>query len=206
MLKSRVLKLTALSFLVVPSIWAAPLKVSTGSVSFIATGKPGFLKINGTGADCHGTLDKDGKGITGEIGVPMEKFATGISMRDEHMKDKYFEVKKYPEATLKITKFETDANGDASKKPFTGKLNFHGIERDIEGTATTKTQNGKTTVDANFPLKLSDYNIDIPTYAGVKVADTVEVNANFEAETDAKAAALPVPIPAPAAAPAKITK
>ena len=208
MLKFRFLELTVVSLFAAPSLWATPLKITTSSVTFIATGKPGFLKINGTGPDCHGTLDKEPKGITGEVSVPMEKFVTGIDLRDEHMKEKYFEVKKYPEAILKIIKFETDAKGEASDKAFKGTLNFHGIEKEIEGTATAKNDGGKTNIDANFPVTLSDFNISVPTYAGVKVADKVVVTAKIQAEAGASpvAAAAPLPAAAAAAVPAKDPK
>ena len=164
------------------SIYASPMKINGGTVSFIATGKPGFLKINGTGPDLQGVLDRDAKGLTGEVSVPLEKFVTGIDLRDEHMKEKYFEVKKYPAAILKITQFDLDAAGVAKEKPFKGTLKFHGVEREVSGVASASNEAGKETVEASFPLILSDYKIDIPSYAGIKVADTVEVRAQFQAE------------------------
>ena len=182
MLKSNVLKISVLSLFVAPYLSASPLKILSGSASFIATGKPGFLKINGTGPDIRGSLDKGPKGITGDIIVPMEKFVTGIDLRDEHMKEKYFEVKKYPEATLKIISFELDGSGQAKEKPFKGTLRFHGIEKAVTGTATLSNDGAKQNIEATFSLTLSDYKIDIPSYAGVKVADTVVVDAKLQTE------------------------
>ncbi len=184
MFKSRKIKGSILSLFVAPSLWAAPLKIVSGSVTFMATGKPGFLKINGTGPEVRGTLDKGAKGITGELSVPMAKFVTGIDLRDEHMKDKYFEVKKYPEATLKITQFETDGRGQAKEKPFKGNLKFHGVDREVEGVASVVNDGAKQNIDASFPLILSDFKIDIPTYAGVKVADKVVVQAKMQVEAE----------------------
>ncbi|RYZ87210.1 MAG: YceI family protein [Proteobacteria bacterium] len=206
MIRSPLFVLSLVSLFVGPILAAAPLKVTTGSVTFLATGKPGFLKINGEGADVSGSLDKEAKGITGELTVPMAKFVTGIDLRDDHMKTKYFEVAKFPNAVLKITEFAIDAKGEASDKPFKGTLKFHGEEKAVSGTATAKVDGKKTNVNAKFPLTLSDYKIDIPTYAGVKVADTVEVNAVLTAEeSGAPAAAVAAPAAKPAV-PAKPVK
>lgn len=182
MLKSNALKISVISLFVAPCLNAAPLKIISGSASFIATGKPGFLKINGTGPDIKGNLDKGAKGITGEISVPMDKFVSGIDLRDEHMKEKYFEVKKYPEAVLKVTSFELDSSGQAKEKPFKGTLKFHGIDKEVSGTASLVNEGTKQTIEATFPLTLSDFKIDVPTYAGVKVADTVVVEAKLQTE------------------------
>jgi YceI-like domain len=162
------------------ALFAAPLKISSGSVTFLATGKPGFLKINGAGPDLRGTLDKTDKSMTGELTVTMEKFATGIDLRDEHMKEKYFEVKRFPEAILKIKELALNNKGEADGAPFKGTLLFHGVEKDIVGTASVAIKGSKNIIDAEFPMALKDFNIDVPSYAGVKVADSVVVKAKVE--------------------------
>lgn len=166
--------------IILPVVTAAPVKITSGSVSFLATGKPGFLKINGTGPEVRGMLDSSPKLMTGELIVTMDKFNTGIDLRDEHMKEKYFEVKKFPEASLMIKELVLDDKGQASDAPFKGTLSFHGIQRDIAGTATVISKGAKQQVEAEFPMALKDFNIDIPSYAGVKVADTVVVKAKIE--------------------------
>jgi len=202
MLKSSLLTVSVLGLFAAPTVFAAPLKISGCAVTFIAKGKPGFLTINGTGADCSGNLESDGKNITGEITSPMSKFGSGIAMRDEHMKDKYMEVKKFPDAVLKLTKFESNLTA-GDKKDFKGILKFHGQEKEVEGTATAKIVNGKGTVEADYSISLKDFGIDVPTYAGVTVSDKVDINTKFDTVPGAGAvAAAPAPAPA-AAAPAK---
>ncbi len=180
MFKSNLLKISVLSLFAASAGSAAPLKISNCSVNFLAQGKPGFLKINGTGADCKGNLENDGKALTGDITVPMAKFATGIDMRDEHMRKNYFEVAKYPDAVLKLTKFDTSGKDGDAKKPFKGTLNFHGSEKPVEGTASFKNDGGKSFVEAEFPIGLEEFKITVPKYAGVTVADTVTVTTKFE--------------------------
>lgn len=192
MFKPSLLKMFALGLFASSVAQAAPLKVNTCAVTFLATGKPGFLKVNGQGADCKGTLESDAKGISGEVTVPMSKFVTGIDLRDDHMKKKYFEVEKYPNATLKITKFETSGKDGESKGPFTGTLNFHGVEKPISGTAVSKVGGGKNAIEADFTLNLDDFKLEVPTYAGVTVANKVDVKAVMETEVGAAVAAAPV--------------
>lgn len=201
MFKPSLLKIFALGLFASSVAQAAPLKVNTCAVTFLATGKPGFLKVNGQGADCKGTLESDAKVISGEVSVPMSKFVTGIDLRDDHMKKKYFEVEKYPDAILKITKFETSGKEGESKGPFSGTLKFHGVEKPVTGTAVSKLSGTKNAIEAEFSLNLDDYKLEVPTYAGVTVANKVDVKAVLETEVGA---AVPVAgAPSKAAEPAK---
>jgi len=158
------------------------LSLVDSQVTFVAIGKPGFLKINGKGAQLKGSLQYTGRELTGELLVPMNQFVTGIELRDDHMKKTYFEVDKYPEAQLKITKVEWKEKTSQKNLPFQGLLSFHGLEKPVEGTVDIDVEQTKFSMQARFGLQLSDYKIDIPSYAGVKVADKVEVKAELSAE------------------------
>lgn len=212
MFKPSFLKVFALGLFASSVAQAAPLKVNSCAVTFLATGKPGFLKVNGQGADCKGTLESDASGISGEVSVPMSKFVTGIELRDDHMKKKYFEVEKYPDAVLKIIKFETAGKEGETKGDFKGTLKFHGVEKAVSGTAVSKVSGSKNAIEADFSLNLDDYKLEVPTYAGVTVANKVDVKAVLETELGATAPVAAAPAakaaePAKAAAPAgKATK
>ena len=179
-----------LSAFVLPLLLAAaapsqPLKVDSGesSIEFTAIGKPGFLRINGKDAKVTGTAEQDPAGLHGTFTTKLDDFHTGIDMRDEHMKKKYLETEKFPTATLKWTVAGGNLN-DAKEVPFKGTLSLHGIEKPVEGTAKLDPSSDKKSVkvDAKFPLKLSDFKIDIPTYMGVTVAEDVDVQAQFTAK------------------------
>lgn len=170
-------------FSIASTLQASPLKITSGAVTFKATGKPGFLKINGSGPELRGTLDKTEKGLSGEFSVTMDKFVTGIDLRDEHMKEKYFEVKKFPEATLKLKELPLDSKGQAKDTPFQASLKFHGVEKDVVGIAKVDVDGSKSSIEAEFSIALKDFNIDIPTYAGIKVADTVVISATLQTES-----------------------
>ncbi|MGE0631173.1 MAG: YceI family protein [Pseudobdellovibrionaceae bacterium] len=158
---------------------AASSKISLeGSVSFLAIGKPSFLKIKGKGDSLKGKAEVAGSQVTGEFQFPLKNLSTGINMRDEHMKDKYLQVSQFPNATLKITKLDLPVdfdvkNSELKDQKFEGTMQIHGKEKPIAGTANF---NGKdSTLTAKMNLKISDYGVDIPSYMGITVSEDVEV-------------------------------
>lgn len=150
---------------------------AASKVTFLAVGKPSMLKIHGTAsAGPAGDLKIEGNQLRGAVEMDLDKLDTGIELRTQHMKDKYLEVKEHPKAKLTLTEAAVDEGFAASltnagEKPFKGKLLLHGKEQDVSGTFTAR--DGQ--VQAKFPIKLSDFAIDIPSYLGVTVADMVDV-------------------------------
>ena len=153
------------------------LNAGNGKVQFEAVGRPAMVKIKGTGAGPQGNLTVlEGK-VSGELKFALATLETGIDLRNEHMKEKYLEVKNYPEARLTLKDVPlpegyTLASPKSGEGAFTGTLELHGVKKDISGTfATTE----KNSVEAKFEIKISDFKIEIPSYLGVTVADTVKV-------------------------------
>ena len=63
------------------SVAAAPLKIKDSSVSFEATGNPGFLTIPGTGGKLTAKkLESDGAYIWGEFEVQLKDVDTGMAL------------------------------------------------------------------------------------------------------------------------------
>lgn len=157
------------------------LKIEGGSVEFLATGKPSALKIHGTSTGSPtGELKAENGQLKGEVSFDLEKLDTGIDLRTKHMKEKYLQVKDFPQAKLSLLDAPLDADfakslSNAGEKPFRGKLSLHGKENEVKGTFTVK--DGKA--QAKFPLLISDYNIDVPKYLGITVANTVDVSVNL---------------------------
>lgn len=154
---------------------------SSGKVEFEAVGKPSFLKIKGEGEGPQGNVKLD-KNVTGEFTFKLSTLATGIALRDTHMKDKYLQVGQYPDATLKlqeVTGWDV-SKAEAKGIPFIGTLKIHGVEKPVTGTVDVKTKGSGYEVSANFEAKISDFSIDIPSYAGITVADNVKVTVKSE--------------------------
>lgn len=112
-----------------------------------------------------GVAKKSGSGITASgIVLPLSSLTTGMGLRDSHMKDKYLEVKKYPNAELTVGQ---GANGAGKAK-----IKLRGVEKEVEGTYKVI---GDKFVEAKFEIKLSDFNITGIRYQGIGVKDTAEV-------------------------------
>ncbi len=152
-----------------------------GDVEFLATGKPGFLKIKGTKASMSGEAKITGTQVTGEFEVALDQFDTGIEMRDEHMKKNYLETSKFPKAVLKLSPMPLDLNGASGSKnvTFQGDLTLHGVTKQVQGDADLEWSEKAVQVKGRFTIQLSDFKIDIPSYLGVKVADSVAVTTDF---------------------------
>ena len=67
------------------------------------------------------------------------------------------------------------------KASFRGFLTLHGQEREVTGTADIRRQGSDLKVSASFPVKVSDFAIQSPTYLGVGVRNEVTVAVNFHA-------------------------
>lgn len=147
-------------------------------VKFIAVGNPSQLKIEGKSTAATGQIEttiKDKKTfLKGTVDVSLGSFVTGLKMRDNHMKEKYLEVGKFPKATLSITDIELADGVETATK---GKLSLHG--KDIDTTdlkVTIKKDGDKYSVKGNFTIDLEQFGIAIPSFAGITVAKTVTVD------------------------------
>lgn len=98
-----------------------------------------------------------------DLSVDLNTFKSGLELRDNHAKEKYLEVKKFPTATL------VEASGTNGKG--TGKIMIKGITKPVVGTYKIDGQN----LTAEFKIKLSDFGISEINYKGVGVEDEVKI-------------------------------
>jgi polyisoprenoid-binding protein YceI len=112
----------------------------------------------------QGTATKSGNGYTAQgVNLDLNTLKTGIDLRDRHMRDKYFETKKYPKATLKSAKAEGGK--------FEAELEVHGKTKKVSGPYEVQGQ----MIQGKFKTTLSDFGIPDAKYMGVGVDDEVEV-------------------------------
>jgi polyisoprenoid-binding protein YceI len=151
-------------------------------VEFLAVGRPSLIKIRGTSTrELQAQLSVSNGTVSGTFQFKLETLDTGIGKRDEHMKDKYLEVSKHPMATLQI---QPVALTPGSEKPFEGTLELHGVKKPVSGKVVfTESSTAKAYgADANFVIKLQDFAIDIPRFAGITVADEVQIQVSTKFE------------------------
>ncbi|HXD20907.1 MAG TPA: YceI family protein [Vicinamibacterales bacterium] len=128
-----------------------------------------------------GPAPQQAGGVGGALLVKLDTLETGISLRDRHLRETYLEVEKgkgYNVATLENIQVEK-ADG---KGTFKATLLLHGQKRQVAGTSVVHRRgDGTTHVDAEFPLKVSEFEIPKPTYLGVGVRDEIHVKVAFNA-------------------------
>ncbi len=155
-----------------------------GNISFEAVGKPAMIKIKGEAKKFNSQI-KIEKGILSlNAELDLSALNTGIDLRDEHMKENYLEVNKFPKAKLKIDQLFSEVPSGAllptsQNKTFSGLLELHGKQVPISGEYSI---NDKNIAEAEFKIKLTDFDIKIPEYLGIKVAETVTIKTTIPFE------------------------
>lgn len=175
-------KLALLILLLGTSAGAETMGVQGGDVKFTAVAKPGFLKIRGESKDKAptGQLEFKDEGVKGAFAFDLRSLETGIDMRNEHMKEKYLEVGKFPTATFALDSVAAKAS-DLDKdlnKTFSGQLTLHGETKPVSGDFAYSAKERK--IVAKFPIKVSDFKIDVPKYLGVTVGESVDVEVSLK--------------------------
>jgi polyisoprenoid-binding protein YceI len=152
----------------------------SGSTEFLAVGRPSMLRIRGKGTGPKGALELTNRQIQGRLEFDISSLSTGIEMRDTHMKEKYLEVAKFQKAVLTLRPLAL-SEMTSGELDFEGDLELHGVKKPVKGHVKYDMAKGGTVaIAAKFPLKITDYQINIPTYAGIKIADDVDVEVKSE--------------------------
>jgi len=153
-------------------------RLSAGKIEFFAVGKPSMLKVHGTGKSLDGSLNKNNDEVTGHFTVKMDDFSSGLSLRDSHTKSKVFDVEHFPTAEFTLKSIKPKSN---VKTKFVGVLKFHGIEKEVQGDTTMNITPDKMGFESTFTILLSDFNIQPPEFAGMKINNEVSVEVSGEA-------------------------
>jgi len=118
--------------------------------------------------------------VVGAIRVNLQSLETGISLRDRHMRTNYLEVDKgsdFAVATVDAIHLDT-LQGKAA---FRGMLTLHGQRREVKGFAEVLPRDKGYRVRAEFPIRVSDFEIPAPAYLGIGVRDEIRVKVSFVA-------------------------
>ncbi|WP_413290427.1 YceI family protein [Bdellovibrio sp. HCB337] len=171
--------------LAMTSAQAAVLQTNKSEVEFLAIGKPSAIKIRGKGQDLKSQIQVKEKQLSGSFVFNLDSLDTGIELRTNHMKEKYLETGKfkYAEVILKPVALAQDPCKEsmtAEKVAFEGTLKLHGIDKPVKGEFDLKADKGQGKSKIRFDLNITDYQIEIPVYMGIKVADKVENSVDLE--------------------------
>ncbi len=118
--------------------------------------------------------------------VLMRGFQFEKALMQEHFNEKYVESDTYPKSTFQgsITNldeidFNTNGTYDAT---VSGELALHGVTKDITATGQIKVEDGNIKAEAVFPIRLEDYDIEVPGMVRNKIAEVVNAHIDISYE------------------------
>jgi polyisoprenoid-binding protein YceI len=167
-----------------------------GHVEFTAVGWPSALTIHGKGDGVEGRLAVDGVAVSGTLTFDLSGLTTGIGLRDRHMKEKYLEVGRHPRAALalegvSLSPLPAGDRYDPVRVPWQGMLTLHGVTQRVSGEARIGRAGNAVKTVAEFPVDISAFGIEVPSYMGITVAEKVQVKVSFSGGVEASHDAAP---------------
>jgi polyisoprenoid-binding protein YceI len=151
--------------------------VGSASATFDAGG-PGGLNIHGKTSDL--TTSEGGGKV--KVVVALGGLSTGINLRDQHMRDTYLEVAKYPNATVEVQrkKLQFPSKQSSSDGHVPGSMTIHGVTKPVTLDYTARLRGDKIAVDGSTKIDMRDFGINVPKYLGVGVDPNVSINVSFK--------------------------
>ena len=119
---------------------------------------------------------------SGEVAfqVSIKNFTFDRALMQEHFNENYLESEKYPKASFQgklvnpsAVKWGKDGVYSAHLK---GKMNIHGVEREITTPVTFTLKSGQILLESTFYVQCVDYNIEVPTLVVAKIAEKIQVS------------------------------
>lgn len=169
------------------SLFAGEWHVEKSSKNLVKFTSETFkLEFHGTTDEIDGYVYWDGEEMflgnsQLQMDVNLNSVETGIGKRDRDMRDR-LETDKYPLTTFKgkITSAEKiDSTVTAYRVVSEGTIFIHGVERNLSMPATISIVDGKMHVVARFMVKLSDFDIEIPSLMFLKVNEEIRLLVDF---------------------------
>jgi hypothetical protein len=171
-------KLILLSFLLLCNMFFAQEKLisKTGKITLEAS-VPAFEEIKAINSGVTVVLNTK----TGELAslALLKGFRFKIALMEEHFNENYVESDKYPKATFrgKISDFNVNSLSSNPKEfKIKGTMEIHGMTKELAITANIKKNTTGISIDSDFSILASDYNIEIPSIVKSKVSNKVKLN------------------------------
>ncbi|WP_162343092.1 YceI family protein [Cyclobacterium salsum] len=160
--------------LLVEEALAQEYQTETGEVVFLSSAS--LNEFTGESGKLNGLLDLDTN--TFDFYIDLNTLETGIGLRDRHMRENYLETKEYPFAEFS-GKFEESGQLNLNQPVMVkavGTFKIHGQEKDlvIPGKVT-KISASEVLLEAEFQVKLSDYDIAIPQLMFYELSEIQQV-------------------------------
>jgi polyisoprenoid-binding protein YceI len=169
-------------FLVAAVAHATLSNLTDPHVTFEASG-PAGLKFEGSTSDVSWVEAANG---TVTVTVDLTRLATGIALRDRHMRERYLEVPKYPTAVLSFARsgLQIPSGPDKVDATVPATLTLHGQSHPVVVRYDAKREGGSLAAHGSFRMNMNDFGVQVPTYLGVTVKPDIDVRATFHVSGD----------------------
>lgn len=154
----------------------------TGEISFYS--KSIIENIEATSSSASTVFDS--KSGQMQWAVLIKSFEFEKALMQEHFNENYMESSKFTKAKFsgEITNIdEIDFTKDGDHKAIlTGKIEIHGVTKEIEAEAIFQVADAKVKGKCVFKVKVADFDIKIPGVVKDNIAKEIEIkiNANYE--------------------------
>ena len=189
-----------MSLLLVASL-AAPAVSQADASTYEMSGKASFISdapletMEGTTSKVTGTLVLDPLNIIttkGKFKVAVVSLRTGNDLRDEHLQgDGWLDAEKHPFLHFEITEVVLGKKssselkqGKDTKVEVKGQFTAHGITKAVVAKGTVKWSADGIRIKADFPVKLTDHEISVPSIVRLKVANDISVSVDLSGKAN----------------------
>ena len=182
------------AFFFVVSLFAATTVAAGASQSFqidskasrvTFSSKAPFETVIGTTQEVSGTVLLQPAHVMAtraDIFVTAASLNTQNRMRDKDMRNKFLEVDRYPKIRFTLDRVITGPKQWSANRPETfeveGTFEIHGVKQKetISLQATYDAVKQTVMIEGNFPIHLTDYQIDRPQFLWMRLADVAQVS------------------------------
>ena len=179
------------------SLFAAPSSynvTSDGKNYAMFTSEATLETIHGRTTNVTGTIAADPANVAGstvDVTIDLVSLDTGIGMRNDHMKNKFLQVDKFPSATFKsvsVSGPKTIVANTPAEVQVTGDLTIHGVTKRITVPVhviaipeSDRTKAGRGPGEwlhatTDFNVKLTDFGIAVPETLVMKLSDALTIH------------------------------
>jgi polyisoprenoid-binding protein YceI len=149
----------------------------TGSANFVADG---IIKDDVQAKTNTVTAALDVASGQVQVRIPVNSFVFRKALMQEHFNENYLESHQFPFANFKGQVANWDASllqKSASQKiRFEGKLEIHGISKDVVESGTMEVNNGQIRMTTDLKVTVADFGIKVPALVRDKIAKEAAVH------------------------------
>jgi polyisoprenoid-binding protein YceI len=130
--------------------------------------------------EARGDIDRLQEVGSVSLVIDTRSYNSNIGLRDQDVQEYYLEVRQYPVIrfdSIGLQKIErSQSPEDLWQITVRGRLELHGVQREVIVPLRLLYQTNKTMAQGNFRLVLEDFNIRVPTLLFLKAGNQVGVD------------------------------